>query len=125
MNYLLDTHTLLWILNEEVTLSASAIDAIENLDNEIFVSVASLWEIRIKQKLNKLQIPENFIELLSNLRVNILHINEHHANAIMQLQPIHRDPFDWMLIAQCMVEGFTFITRDKYILQYNIPILPA
>lgn len=125
MNLLLDTHVLLWWLNDDPTLSEKARDAIANGKNLIFVSAVSVWEIRIKEALNKLTIPNNLISILADQHFDLLDIKHEHAHAIKDLPAYHSDPFDRMLVAQTKVEGLTLATRDVHLKKYRIPILAA
>jgi len=125
MNLLLDTHVLLWWLNGDPTLSEKSHAAIANGKNLVFISAVSIWEIRIKEALNKLTIPENFGTVLNRQPFSLLNITHEHAHAIKDLPAYHSDPFDRMLIAQARVEGFTLVTRDVHLKKYRIPILAA
>ena len=126
MRLLLDTHTLLWCLKNDLTLSKEARLAIENRDNQVFVSTISIVEIRIKQNLGKLRnIPDNLENILYQVPFEILDFTIKQAFAVGDLPFVHRDPFDWMLMAQARIEGLTLVTRDRDIRQYNIPTLPA
>ena len=102
MNYLLDTHTLLWWSTEIDSLSSSARDIIEDKSNAIFFSAASIWEIQIKVQLGKLKIPEPLSSLVAKQQENgllFLSIAPEHIYAIDNLPYHHKDPFDRMLIA--------------------------
>ena len=125
MNLLLDTHVLLWWLDASPTLSEKATSAIADGSNLVFVSAAVIWEIRIKQALGKLEIPSNFRQVLDRQPFELLAITAEHAHAVADLPAHHRDPFDRMLIAQAIVEGFAIVTRDSIIQQYKVPILKA
>ena len=125
MNLLLDTHVLLWWLDDEPSLSEAAKATISDGKNVVFVSSAVIWEIRIKQALGKLEIPPNFRQVLDQQPFEMLAINAEHAYAIGDLPLHHRDPFDRMLIAQATIERLTIVTRDIIIKEYNIPIIKA
>jgi PIN domain nuclease of toxin-antitoxin system len=125
MNLLLDTHVLLWWLDDHPTLSEKARDAIVNAQNFVYVSAAVIWEIRIKQALGKLQIPRDFEAALNRQPLEMLAITAEHAHAVGRLPSHHRDPFDRMLIAQAKVEGLTVATRDRIFKKYKIPLLNA
>ena len=105
MHLLLDTHTLIWWLAKNPTLSNKAKDAIANPDNIIFVSAASAWEIAIKKSLGKLQAPDALKQQLEKQKFTPLAINLDHALAIKHLPHHHKDPFDRILIAQAIHEG--------------------
>jgi PIN domain nuclease of toxin-antitoxin system len=123
MNLLLDTHVLLWWLDDHPSLSRRCRSAIADGNNLIFVSAAVIWEIRIKQALGKLKIPEGFREVLDRQAFNWLPIAVEHAHAIEGLPAHHRDPFDRMLVAQARVEGFTVVTHDAVFRKYKIAVM--
>ena len=125
MNILLDTHVLLWWLDDNPVLSDNARRPISDGSNLIFVSAAVIWEIRIKQNLGKLDIPLNFRQVLEQEPFELLAITIEHAHAVGSLPPIHRDPFDRMLIAQAKTEGFTILTRDPLFREYRVPLIQA
>lgn len=125
MNLLLDTHVLLWWLDANPSLSEKAKTTIADGSNLVLISAAVIWEIRIKQALGKLEIPTNFRQTLDRQPFEMLPITAEHAHTVGDLPPIHRDPFDRMLIAQAKVERLTIVTRDTNIKQYKIPIIKA
>ncbi len=125
MNILLDTHVLLWWLDDNPVLSDKARMPISDGGNLIFVSAAVIWEIRIKQSLGKLDIPPNFRQVLEQQPFELLAITIEHAHAVGALPAIHRDPFDRMLIAQAISEGFTILTRDPLFKEYKVPLIQA
>lgn len=122
MKLLLDTHILLWAADDNPALSAEARDVIQDTDNTLYFSVASVWEIVIKKALGR----EDFQVDARVLRRNLLDvgfeelsINAPHALEVAQLPPLHKDPFDRILIAQAMVEGIVLLTHDTNIKQYD------
>jgi PIN domain nuclease of toxin-antitoxin system len=123
MNLLIDTHVLLWWLDDHPSLSEKARAVIADGNNMVFLSAAVIWEIRIKQALGKLKIPANFRQVLDKQPLETLAITAEHAHAVKDLPPHHRDPFDRMLIAQATVEGFTIVSGDTNIAKYKIPII--
>jgi len=123
MNILLDTHVLIWALENNSTLTDRAVSAIVDGKNMVFVSSASVWEINIKQKLGKLAAPDNLYEEIRVHRFTPLHINADHAQLAGQLPYIHKDPFDRMLIAQAIMEKLVLLTRDESIAKYDVNIL--
>lgn len=125
MNLLLDTHALLWWLDDSPTLSEPAREAIGDGTNTVFVSVAALWEIRIKEALGKLVLPDEFEEVVHDQRFLILDVKARHVHALKQLPMLHRDPFDRVLITQALTERLTLVTRDPAILRYDLPFLLA
>jgi len=125
MNLLLDTHTLLWWLDDQPTLSKKARTSIADGKNMVFISAVVIWEIKIKQALGKLEIPEDFRKVLDDQPFNSLDITVEHAYAVGDLPAHHSDPFDRMLVAQTKVEGLTLVTRDTRLKEYKIPIIQA
>lgn len=125
MNLLLDTHVLLWWLNDHPNLSRQAKTVIADGQNLVFVSAAVIWEIQIKHDLGKLKIPANFRKVLDQQEFEFLDITVEHAYAVADLPPHHRDTFDRMLVAQAKVEGMTIVTRDNHIKKYKIALINA
>ena len=121
MKLLLDTHLLLWAAGHAERLSNAAIELIERPDNDLWFSVASLWELVIKQGLGRKDFRVDARLLRRGLLENgysELPIASEHAIAVEALPMIHRDPFDRMLIAQAMHEGLTLLTSDRSVAQY-------
>ena len=125
MNLLLDTHVLLWWLDDYATLSKKAKDAISHGKNLVLISAVVIWEIRIKQSLGKLELPHNFWKVLDSQPFEHLDITVEHAHAVGDLPAYHRDPFDRMLVAQTKVERLTLMTRDIHLRKYKIPLIEA
>jgi PIN domain nuclease of toxin-antitoxin system len=123
VKYLLDTHVLLWWLDDHSPLSSSARQTINHERNEIFVSAASLWEIAIKKNAGKLTAPDDLLTILQQSRMSVLPINAQHAMTAGALPDHHSDPFDRMLIAQAMIEDLTIMTHDKVMQTYNAACL--
>jgi PIN domain nuclease of toxin-antitoxin system len=125
MKLLLDTHLLLWAAGEPERLSAKARTLIDNPDNELLFSAASLWEVAIKRGLGRgdFQVDVRLLRrgLLDN-GYSELPIVSDHVVAIESLPPIHKDPFDRVLVAQATVEGITLLTMDSLVAQYPGPI---
>lgn len=121
MKLLLDTHLLLWAAGQSQQLSKSALDLIENPQNELFFSAASIWEITIKNGLGRADFQVDVSVLRRSLLDNgyaELTINSEHAVYVKSLQNINKDPFDRMLIAQSSVEGITLLTSDATVARY-------
>lgn len=125
MNILLDTHVLIWALENNSTLSGKARSSIIRADNMVFVSAVSVWEISIKRHLGKLETPDNLLEEIKMHRFTPLPISYDHAELAGRLPDIHRDPFDRMLIAQSIIEKLTLVTRDEFIARYDVKMLKA
>jgi PIN domain nuclease of toxin-antitoxin system len=124
MRFLLDTHVLIWYLENDSKLSQKHADLIEDSVNEVFVSDASLWEMAIKAKLGKLNLPLqlSLVQLeqhLQSLDLKILKLETKHFDATMQLPLHHGDPFDRVLIAQAVVEQATVLTEDNVFKAYT------
>ena len=124
MNYLLDTHTILWFLNGETALlSNTAKNIIEDQKHVKFISLASVWEVGIKISIGKLQFPENTNGFVTHIKKNgfeLLPITTDYIITIEQLPHIHRDPFDRLLIATAISEQMTLISADENIVKYNV-----
>ena len=125
MRLLLDSHVALWWLSNPEKLTAEARLAISAIENEVYLSSASLWELHLNAAKGKLNIPPTLSEALTEQEIDELKITWKHAERTRSLPPIHQDPFDRLLIAQALEEGLTLVTRDGFIQQYNITILKA
>ncbi len=123
MNFLLDTHILLWFLENDSKLSNQIREVITNPENLIFVSAISAWEISIKQSLGKLIAPTNLEEALRFSRLEVLAMTLAHGIKVADLPMYHKDPFDRMLIAQALVEDLTIITVDQKFKFYAVSLL--
>lgn len=125
MRLLLDTHLLLWAAGEPDKLSARARTLMEDPDNVLVFSAASLWEITIKTGLGRadFQVDPHLLRrgLIEN-GYEELPITSQHALAVGHLPDVHRDPFDRILVAQAMVEGLLLLTRDPLVKAYPGPI---
>ncbi len=122
---LLDTHALLWWLADDPRLGHSARVLIADGRNEVWVSAASAWEISIKKALGKLDAPDDLQRIVDEEGFEQLAITFFDGEAAGRLQPLHRDPFDRMLVAQAMSGGFEVVTRDQIIAQYGIRTIDA
>ena len=121
MRFLVDTHLLLWASGMSSRLPEQARQLLEDPSNEIYCSVASLWEIAIKSALRKpdfrVDLPE-FRAALKTMRINELPVMGQHVEKIAALPSIHKDPFDRILIAQSMAEPLTLLTNDAILGKY-------
>jgi PIN domain nuclease of toxin-antitoxin system len=125
MKLLLDTHLLLWAAGEPRRLSKPARRLIDNPDNELLFSAASLWEVSIKRRLGREDFKVDARLLRRGLLDNgysELPILSDHVVATESLPLLHRDPFDRILVAQATVEGVTLLTIDSLVSQYAGPI---
>ncbi len=125
MTLLLDTHLLLWVISQSRRLSQQARQLIGDPNNELLFSVASLWEIAIKHGRDRddFQVDPRLLRrgLLDN-SYRELPITGEHAVAVAGLPPLHRDPFDRLLVAQSVVEGIVLLTADPLVAQYPAPV---
>ena len=116
MNYLLDTHAFLWIVAEDGRLSRKAKRLFLDKSSTVFLSVASIWEMAIKISLGKLALDEPLEAFVKNHvegnDIKILEIQPRHIYPLEDLPFHHRDPFDRLIIAQCMTEGLSIIGND-------------
>lgn len=125
MKLLLDSHLLLWAANEPSRLSAAARAYLEDTRNDLLFSAASLWEITIKRGLGRRDFQVDARLLRRGLLDNgywELPVTSEHAVNLESLPPIHKDPFDRILIAQATAEGITLLTTDEQVALYPGPI---
>lgn len=125
MKLLLDTHLLLWAAGSPGQLPATARILMEDLQNELLFSAASLWEIVIKRSLGRSDFQVDARVLRRGLLDNgyqELAITSEHAVFIDSLPLLHKDPFDRILVAQATVEGITLLTADILVAQYPGPV---
>lgn len=124
MKLLLDTHTFLWFCEGNSSLSVPARGLIETAGSCCLVSVASLWEITIKAGLGrldlKLSIPELVESQVHGNGFDLLALRPEHLQTLLRLPYHHRDPFDRLLVAQSLVEGGAFVSRDEHLDAYGI-----
>ena len=116
VKYLLDTHTLLWAIRDSSKLSNNAMAVIEDVENTLFVSAVSAYEIMYKHQIGKLPehayLVENYFDILHEFSVSELQISARHAHFAGKFDWSHRDPFDRLLAAQAFIEKIVFITND-------------
>jgi PIN domain nuclease of toxin-antitoxin system len=104
-------------------LDARIRDAIVSSENQVLVSAVTPWEIAIKQGVGRLDFPlDRFESTIDGMGCGILPILPGHGIAVARLPRHHNDPFDRMLISQALVEGLTLVTRDRAIMQYDVPV---
>lgn len=126
MNLLLDTHILLWYLDNNSKLPASWKRSIENRHNIIAVSIASFWEMTIKSSLGKLELMDDLstIEgILTQQGIALMPIKTSHLLQLSNLPFHHRDPFDRLIIAQAQVEKMTVVSSDSQFFYYPVATL--
>ena len=125
MNYLLDTHLLVWSALNSGKLSAVARKLIADRNNTLYCSAASLWEVAIKNALRRPDFPVEAGSLRAGLIANgyrELAIEGRHVMAYRDLPTVHRDPFDRLLVAQAKAEGLELLTADRQLKQYGHPV---
>lgn len=128
MNLLLDTHVFLHYLNADPRLPPAFREAIRDPDNQVYLSVASVWEAVIKHALGKLPLPLPPADYLPAQReahqITSLPIEESVMDYLARLPPLHRDPFDRMLVAQALRHDLALVTLDQAVRAYPVELLP-
>jgi len=122
VRYLLDTHILLWARSAPDKLSDEVLAVLKSADNDLHVSMATLWECAIKSAMGKLDIPESFHRIVAD-SYRTLDIEVAHLEAHTNLPLHHRDPFDRMLIAQAQSHDLIVLTQDSIFARYDVRIL--
>lgn len=127
MKILLDTHVFLWYISADERLPPSFLDALRVPDNEVYLSVVSLWEVIIKYQLGKLPLPaspEVYVPLQRRRHLLYsLDVDEASVAELVKLPALHRDPFDRLLICQARVHGMVVATVDEAVRRYSVPLL--
>ena len=127
MKILLDTHIFLWFISGDAQLSTDVRDAIRDPDNEVYLSAVSVWEAIVKYQLGKLPLPEPPETYLPKQRdfhqIVSLALDESSVAQLAKLPPLHRDPFDRMLICQALEKGLTIATVDGAIRAYSVSVM--
>jgi PIN domain nuclease of toxin-antitoxin system len=123
---LLDTHAFLWWIADDQRLSPRAAALIGDGSNEVIVSAASAWEIVVKSRLGRVEVPTPLDRFLTaQLEANAfipLPIQMRHALGLEALPDLHRDPFDRILVAQAVAEDLTLVSRDRVLSAYPVPV---
>lgn len=125
MRLLLDTNTFVWALDDLQKLAPAAQSMLLDGDNELFVSMASLWEIAAKVGAGKLSAGIAWESFLPQMGATLLLIEMEHARETARLPPLPGDPFDRMLVAQARCENLILVTRDRHFADYDITVMPA
>ena len=127
MNYLLDTHVMLWLLTDPDELGITSRSIIEGGENVLYWSAASFWELTVKLSLNKLELSSDWIDQLEKEkklnRIQDLPVHWHHCRQNERLPWHHRDPFDRLLICQALIENLTLISKDRKFREYSVPVV--
>jgi PIN domain nuclease of toxin-antitoxin system len=127
MKALLDTHVFLWWITDDQRMSARAASIIEDGANSLLLSTASAWEIVIKAQMGRLPLPGSPVHYVpEQMAINGLEplpVSLTHALALYELPPLHRDPFDRLLVAQAQSEHLPILTNDSLIRQYDVEVV--
>ena len=126
MQYLLDTHVLIWWITSDKRLSAAANAIIRSHRNTLYWSAVSSWEVSIKHALGRLNFEDApqvlFTSELDKNHIETLSITNEHAFLAGQLPMLHKDPFDRMLVAQAQIESLGLVTNDPILQQYDVDV---
>ena len=123
MRLLLDTHTFLWLVTDRSRLDPHAAATLTLLENEVYYSAATSWEIATKRAKGKLEFRGSPVDLARSKGLTVLPISGEHCEAAAALPAHHFDPFDRLLIAQAHLEGLLLATRDQVMGRYGVRIL--
>jgi PIN domain nuclease of toxin-antitoxin system len=127
MRILVDTHIFLWAITEDSRLKSARRALFLDAANDLLLSVASIWEMLIKIRLGKLTLPAPavafIIEQMDENRIRLLPILVSHLAELESLPPLHKDPFDRMLVAQARAEGMPLLSADPVLRKYDIRVL--
>ena len=127
MKILLNTHIFLWFISGDTKLSTDVRDAVRDPDNEVYLSAVSIWEAIVKYQLGKLPLPEPPETYLPKQRdlhqISSLALDESSVVQLANLPPLHRDPFDRMLICQALQNGLTIATVDSAFRAYSVSVM--
>ena len=126
MQLLLDTHPFIWFINGDNHLPEKIKSLIADVENECFLSVASIWEIAIKTSLGKLELQSGFdriTDFLFDNDIEILPIKFVHLQTLLKLEYYHRDPFDRIVISQGIAENLTVLSKDEIFDKYPIKLI--
>lgn len=125
MQYLLDTHVILWWFTEPKKIGLKAHKIIRDTSNTIFLSSASFWEMAIKQSLGRLTLPHNLLEAVAMEGFKLLPILPEEGLGVADLPMLHADPFDRLLVIQAKLHDLVIITHDAKISEYPIVTINA
>jgi PIN domain nuclease of toxin-antitoxin system len=125
VNLLVDSHVAVWWLDDPKRLSSAARAAIADGRNQVYLSVASVWELGLKVERGKLRLPADYLDRLRADGFGFLDVRLVHARRAPVLAPHHADPFDRILLAQAEIEHLVMVTRDDALRVYGVPVLGA
>ena len=123
MNYLIDTHVLIWYLDGDKRISRKALDIITDPNHKINISIVSFWEMAVKLSIKKLQLSQplsKIIDKTRSLQIEIIPLQEGPVLEVEKLPFHHRDPFDRLIIAQALVEKMKVVSIDESFDKYNV-----
>ena len=123
MKYLLDTNVVIWLSIDLARIPKAVLHALENPENELYVSTVSFWELTIKQTLGKLDGAIRFDQAGERHGIRELPVNSRFMAVLRELPLLHGDPFDRMLVAQAITDGMTLVTADSRLADYPVSIL--
>lgn len=121
MNYLIDTHVLLWWLTDDKRLNKQVRYILST--KPVWCSVVTPWEIALKEQIGKIDLPDSYDKVLQGSGFIWMDVTFRHIEELRRLPQLHKDPFDRLLIAQALNEELILITADKRIHQYNVPAI--
>jgi PIN domain nuclease of toxin-antitoxin system len=127
MKILFDTHAFIWWRSDPDRLPQDVLEACHHLNNELLVSVVSIWEMQIKSQIGKLELDEPLAEILASEQalnhITVLPIESYHIYELDALPLHHRDPFDRLLVAQARTENAILLTNDQKLRGYDVPLI--
>jgi len=127
MKLLLDTCTFLWLISDSPLLSGRARELFAAVENEVYLSAVSAWEIAIKHSLGRLPLPDSPQRFVPSQRekhgIQSLSLDEESTLQLLRLPGLHNDPFDRMLVCQAIVQGLTILTPDDLVSQYPVRVI--
>ena len=122
---MLDSNALLWWLDADGPLAANVRSLIDDAFNDVAVSAASIWELGMKEAKGRIRLPRNLLVQLDAMEVDLLDVTSVHSEVSTQMPQHHKDPFDRMIIAQALHEGYAVVTSDRMFADYGVSVVPA
>ena len=121
MRYLLDSHIFLW-LDDLERIPVPVQEMLADRQHDLFLSVASIWELTVKRAAGKLHFTGPFAEAAARYFISVVPVRAEHAEEVERLSRFHKDPFDHMLLAQARVEDLVLVTHDLVLARYGVPV---